>query len=182
MDPPSTDTNWRTGTGYLNQTDSLSVWEGEFYRRAGGPMPKPHIKVSRTRFEVFTGPAIIQVNDDGTAHAEGLLPATRHMVVLFFLDENIDDQLDRARHTLLGNQANRYERRARRRVDKFVLYLRALDAHADGATAEQIGDVLFPTLSDAYPEYQRRKRAKDTLKQAMKLTKRWCIFAPRARR
>jgi hypothetical protein len=182
MDAASRDTNWRTGTGYPNQTDSLSVWEGEFYRRAGGPIPKPHFKVSSTRVEVFTGPALIQVNDDGTAHAEDLLPATRHMVVLFFLDENIDDQLDRARHWLISNQANRYERRARRRADKFVLYLRALDAHADRATAEQIGDVLFPTLADAYPDYQRRKRAKDTLKQAMKLTKRWSMFAPRARR
>ena len=102
------------------------------------------------------------------------------MCLLFFLDENIDDQLARARRWLIGNQAARYKAKSRRRAAMFVLYLRALDAQADGATVEQIGEALFPSLSDSYPDYQRRKRAKATLKQAIGLTKRWRLFVSKA--
>jgi hypothetical protein len=182
MSTTVTDPDWRTGKGYPSQSARPSVWEAEFYRRAAGSSPKPYFDIEGRGREIFVGPAILQVNDDGTVRGDNMLPASRHMVLMFFLDENLDDQIARARRWLLDSQTARFEQKARRRADKFLHYLRVLDGYADGASFEQIGAEIFPDLSDIYPDYQRRNRARNTLKQAVALTRRWQLFVPRAGR
>jgi hypothetical protein len=53
--------------------------------------------------------------------------------------------------------------------EKFVLYLRILDAEEAGAMPKDIGDLLLPDIPGDYPENRRSKALVDKRKAAQKL-------------
>ena len=58
---------------------------------------------------------------------------------------------------------------SRKRPEKYVLYLRILDAEEAGAEPKHIRDQLFPDIPDGYPDSKRQKALVDNRKAAQKL-------------
>jgi hypothetical protein len=55
------------------------------------------------------------------------------------------------------------------RPDKYVTYLRTLDALASGASLDEIARVLHPELGNAYPDHRGRNRVKNDKRAAERL-------------
>lgn len=169
-------TDWRTGTGYPGLESSFAVWEAEFARRAAS-YGIPYFQREDGLREALSGPVLLQVEEDGTVRADGLLPPQRHLAMMFLLDKPIEAQVERAKRILLGHQRARFAQiKSRARVDKFGEYLRVLDAEAAGADLVEIGKVLWPKEDDSYPDYRRRKHARDATQAARRLLQRWVYF------
>jgi hypothetical protein len=166
--------DWRTATGYPGPEASTAVWEAEFARRAGR-QGIPFFQLANGLREALRGPIVLQVGDDGAVQADSLLPPQRHMALVFLLDRPMEEQIDRARRLLQGNQRARFpEAKARLRADKLATYLRVLDADAAGAHAVEIGTVIWPWMADDLgDDHRRRKHARETLAAARRLMRRW---------
>ncbi len=55
------------------------------------------------------------------------------------------------------------------RTDKYIMYLRILDADDAGASSDKIGEALFPLIRNEYPEYRRTAALRDYRKAAKRL-------------
>ena len=177
--------DWKAGTGYPSSDAPADVWEFQFLSRGDqGLNGRPHFKLAPGSVEFFGGPAIIQINDDGSlpGGAEIRRSGATHMVIEFQLNHDIAAQIERARVWLSANQRHRFIIEKRRmREAKFVLYLRALDGQKSGASLDEIARVLYPTLDNAYPSHDGRKQAGKALTAARKLARRG-LRAPLNRR
>ena len=176
--------DWKSSTGYPSPGASTDEWEYQFLRRGDqGLKGHPHFKLPDGSVEFFGGPALIQINDDGSLDvAEHPRSSATHMVIEFQLDHDIGAQIERARSWLTANQRHKFIIEKRRmREAKFVLYLRALDGQKSGASLDEIARVLYPTLDNAYPSHDGRKQAGKALTAARKLARRG-LRAPLNRR
>ena len=54
------------------------------------------------------------------------------------------------------------------RKDEWKMYLRLLDAVNNKKSIEEIAKYFFPKVSNVYPDFFRKSRVKERLKQAMK--------------
>jgi len=104
---------------------------------------------------------------------QGVTVPAGHVRYDFDLTQPLAPQLEKAGQDLrlvqemeqqIGTMTPPVFRRQRR--DKWVTYLRVLDAEADGAPQSEIGKHFFPKRSDRYPEHPRRQAAHDLLRQA----------------
>lgn len=161
--------NWKTGEGYPDANSALDVWQCEFLRRGpSGLNGRPHFKLEGDRIEFFTGPAIIQIEDDGSllCGPEATRSSVNRMVIEFQLDQDIDAQLDKARRWLTGNQTARYSvEKKRKRVTQYGHYLRAFDASTAGQSQSEIASILYPHLRDE----AGKKQVSNALRAASKL-------------
>jgi hypothetical protein len=93
----------------------------------------------------------------------------------FDLSQPLDPPWKVVRPSLRKYQAHYIEKReitytvARRHVENWQRYLRALDARDAGASLDDIAEALLPQYPNVYPGYEGKKRASDTLNQARRL-------------
>jgi hypothetical protein len=161
--------DWKTGKGYPTANSSFDEWQAEFLGRGPhGLVGRPHFRLADGAIEFFAGPAIIQIQDDGSfmSGPDSSRTSITRMVLEFQLDQDIDVQLEKAKRWLTANQNARYLTDAsRKRVTKYGNYLRAIDASNAGATQSEIASILYPHLhSDA-----GKKQVSNTLKAARRL-------------
>jgi hypothetical protein len=161
--------DWKTGEGYPTAECSFDEWKVEFLRRGPhGLAGRPHFRLADGAIEFFVGPAIIQIQDDGSfmSGPDSNRSNITHMVLEFQLDQDIDAQIENAKHWLTANQNTRYSTDARRkRVTKYGNYLRATDASNAGASQSEIASVLYPHLDGE----AGKKQVSNALKAAKKL-------------
>ncbi len=102
--------------------------------------------------------------EDGTG-IFGVKYTNAHLAVGFRLDQPLNDQLKQAKDTLELMQKNVFGKKlqTKRFKENWILYLRVLDARADGASLSQIAKLLPVTLS------RTAQNARDVLKQAKAL-------------
>jgi Uncharacterized conserved protein (DUF2285) len=86
----------------------------------------------------------------------------------------IDDQLKVIKtlaeeDQLVLRRAGRVNLKTARKSDKYVLYLRILDADDGGAKPSAVADVLFPKIDNSYPEYHRLKACDNARAEARRL-------------
>lgn len=161
--------DWRTGEGYPDRDSLPEVWHIEFLRRGpNGFSGHPRFILPDGSMEFFTGPAIIQIESDGSLLSAPDASRTNatHMVIEFNLKHNIDAQLSRAGRWLTGAQKVSFKPIHRKRIDKYQVYLRAFDAHAAGASQLQIAAALYPRNSN---KEAAKKQVSNDLKAARKL-------------
>lgn len=165
--------NWKTGDGYPGAGASLDEWEWEFLRRGpDGLKERPFFRLPDGGVEFFTGPSLIQINDDGSLlnGPDQSRSNPTHMVIQFELRHDIEAQLDRARRWLIGRQGHSFATaKRRRRQDKYRTYLRAWDAKDAGASLDEIAEVLYPALDNDYPEHVARKQVHKDISTAKRL-------------
>jgi hypothetical protein len=169
--------NWRTGEGYPTIKTDIRIWAGEFFRRAEGELTNiPHFKLPDGTVEVFLYPVIHQFNYDGSLVIErdNARNNSTRMIIEFAMDEDISLQIIRAERWLKGNQTSRYlQSKERLRADRFVNYLRLLDAERANVPREVIATLLYPHLPIDYPECAGQKHVSKCLKAAKRLTKKF---------
>ena len=168
--------NWKTGTGYPAAGASLDVWENEFLSRgAAGLGGRPHFKLANGAVEFFAGPAILQIEHDGSilAGPDTTRSSANRMVIQFWLDQDIAEQIERARRWLMNNQQSRFNvEKQRIRAAKYRTYLRVFDGSCDGATLDDIARILYPHIVNEYPEHSARKQVSKDISTAKKLAQR----------
>lgn len=176
-----TSPNWKTGEGYPPAESSEDRWLSEFLARTSAPeASRPFFRTSSGP-EFFRGPAIICHDDSGAIHADpdSSRLSGRRMVIEFHLDEDLDPQIERAAKWLKENQAARFSaKQTKTRAEKYVCYLRVLDATRAGADDGEIASFVFPHIRNEYPDYEGRRRvrrarqAADVLLRSGQLAKR----------
>ena len=102
--------------------------------------------------------------------------AKNEVAVVFDLSLPLDEQMADAARALKRLQKDRIKKgeidaRGTRQVRKqdYVRYLRLLDAEACGAAYAEIGEILYPQVSDDYPDRRRTKTLSDNRKVAHQL-------------
>jgi len=147
----------------------------------------PHHNELRERFGVelpsapceqkpahFMADSISCVPNDG-AEVQRISLGKNQIAVILELDRPGNSQLKKASKAFKSEQHRREQtgelklKGARARVEKYITYLRILDAYEAGAEAKNIAGVLFPTLRDEHPSYARRKRLDDDRRAALEL-------------
>jgi Uncharacterized conserved protein (DUF2285) len=148
---------------------------------------RPHHNELRERFGVelpsapceqkpahFMADSISCVPNDG-AEVQRISLGKNQIAVILDLDRPGNSQLKKASKAFKSEQHRREQtgelklKGARARVEKYITYLRILDAYEAGAEAKNIAGVLFPTLRDEHPSYARRKRLDDDRRAALEL-------------
>jgi hypothetical protein len=163
------------------------VVPGGIYRDAAGTF-WPYLDELRTRFGVenpsppqsttpshFTTTYISWVQNEGGDNQR--ISLERHQVAYIFdLTRPLKRQFEMAEKSATREQEYRQESGAvnlknsrNRDAEKYVLYLRILDADEAGARSEDIGDRLFPDKQNDYPDMMRAQALYDNRKAARKL-------------
>jgi hypothetical protein len=62
--------------------------------------------------------------------------------------------------------------------DKYIAYLRALDANQAGASLADAAAILLPDMANSYPDKPAEKRLRANLKAAVQLRDRDYIYLP----
>lgn len=141
--------------GYLNPDVACPRWDILSFEtdRAGSREPLPGVWCS---------------SGDHTFHLEGttVLVAVDLRQPLVRQQRWFEDDIRDLQQRLLkdGKAA-----RSRLRPDMWQTYLRVADAHAAGATPQEIAAVLFPELKNEWLDYQGSWRVRDYLKKARQL-------------
>ncbi len=179
--------DWRKATDYPKDY-SFDRWAYEFELR-GAPRLRPAIpsnslsEAGRRNLK-SDAPVVYLYGPWGIAptvpNAEGfqfgILPQEydhrKHQVLLFMMDDNIDEQIESARTRLKQLQEHLFSTpAARKRSDKYQSYLRLLDAERENATTKEMAVAIFPYLSNEQPDYLATKRVENGLKAAHRLLK-----------
>lgn len=165
--------DWKSGAGYPDTESTLDDWELEFLKRnETGLKGFEHFKLQNGNVEFFHGPAIIPINDDGSivTPPDDQVNSANTMVIQFFLDRDIDEQIKKAKRWLEINQNHYFVvRKNRVRLDKFKKYLRALDADRSGCNIKDVVAVLYPDKTNDYPDLQAEKEFYRDVSRAKKL-------------
>lgn len=168
--------SWKTGTGYPAAGATLDVWEYEFLSRgASGLKGRPYFKSTHKIVEFFVGPAIMQIEDDGSilTGPNSARSSVNRMVIEFHLNQDIENQIESARRWLTANQQLRFNTETSRiREAKYQTYLRAFDGSRDGASLDDIASILYPCIVNEYPEHSARKQVSKDIATAKKLAER----------
>ena len=165
---------FRGVNGWIDRDTAGNFWPylDDLRMQFGVELPSPPQSTTPSH---FTDEYISWVQNDGREYQR--IPLERHQVAYIFdLTRPLDHQFKMARESATRQQKVRQESGAinvkvsRKRLEKFVLYLRILDAEEAGARPKDIGDLLLPDILDDYNAGSMRLKAlADNRKAAQKL-------------
>jgi Uncharacterized conserved protein (DUF2285) len=146
-----------------------NIWPylDELRARFGVDVPSPpHSSRPSFFFEIYAP----WVENDGR-ESQDLCLEKHQIAIIFDLSRPLAPQFKRAHASAKREQEFREIsiKTARRRQELYIPYLRILDARDAGAKPKDVGDKLFPKLSDEHPDYQRQKRLCNYQRAAEKL-------------
>jgi hypothetical protein len=141
--------------------DANGIWWphlDELETRFGVYSPSPPQSTTPSRFTVSR---VRWVQDDGE-ESQKICLREHKVAFIFDLSRPLNPQFEAARASAQREQEGRQKsgainlKASRKRTEKYVLYLRILDAEA-GASPKDICDLLLSDLPDDYPDFKRRK-------------------------
>jgi hypothetical protein len=130
-----------------------------------------------TIFQSQVGPGYVRYFEGGDelGNQSQLSPDSHGKVIVEFdLNQPINIQIDRIKSELIFQQSRLKKSKKilgynkRINLEPLQRYLRILDAHYCQATTSEISAVIFPLVSNVYPDYLAKQKVADSLKAAKK--------------
>jgi hypothetical protein len=161
-------------SGWIDRDTAGNFWPylDDLRTRFGVELPSPPQSATPSH---FTANYISWVQNERGDNQR--ISLERHQVAYIFdLTRPLKHQFEKARKSATREQERRQKsgaidlKASRNRDDeKFVLYLRILDAKEAGARPKDIGDLLLPDIPRDYPENSRSKALVNNRKAAQNL-------------
>jgi hypothetical protein len=162
---------------FINDEGFISNEAGSVMREAEerfGIVPFPHDPASSDR-PIFRATAIHPIwrNSDGLPMEVTLGP--NEIGYVFDLSAPLDGQFARALKDAKSLQDTRVKEgkleyhSPKARDDKYIIYLRIIDAEDDGVNQDEIAEVIFSRFTNEHPDYHRNRTFRNHRAAAMRL-------------
>jgi hypothetical protein len=156
--------------GFIHRDAAGNFWPhlDELISRFGVDLPSPPQSSTPSK---FVSSQISFVPYDGSRDFQRLQLKENQIAIIIDLARPLPTQFKRAYKSAETQQKSLKSRlkRARSRATGYVTYLRILDGGEAGARSTEIADLLFPKVSNDYPENKRLKVSYDSREAAQNL-------------